>query len=862
LTCNKVIMAGCAPKCCVGKSFFGLVIAIVGFMFYFIGAGMIWNELIEQTDDNYLYEGTFNSANYIVTAWLFPMLIPFFVLILIKGKWFYSWPAVWLAAFVYVGLGFGAIFSIGHQEPPATGRYDWVSHSAPSVNAVRIAWEEGGRSCVGEEPAKQNCLDAKYRFNSKGFERSANLKSLGLSNFYMVNQDGGDGEREDVQIGVAGIVIIMIVGWSSYVALGGYSMSKGGYPMMPFAGSTNAETSQVTADGWTKSFANNTFLSMVGLGFALVSTFVLWTSDAAADPTHPFYETVLGMAISTFMVSQAIFLGVTMEENIFLEMGLFILGLTVFNAPTRMWQIAALAETDVVSDSVGGRAEYSQDVAAEAEIDRYYIGGVLGIISAVIAMIVGSKALAATQTDTDESLPATNSIFALFIKFGTLASFVGIFTGFGMLLKFSEDILGEIDATNSDRGNAANYFLFTVLFAYFGFLINTSAISAAPGAAEMLAPFKSLSYVSMGLCTAMFTGFNNIGTHDRQLWMVDLSMGGVNELRALLAHGSVDSFQGGRAYGVTEEQYQSVLAAIVIIFISMSIIFTATINMPFAYTGSEDANKQFANIKSKIGKVSIIFAILGAVCWIVGFVSLMSLDLAAPPVHKAPGTRGMDVSACHGKTFNMHALDSCDADEFAVNPEGERYTLNLLNSGDYTEAAVARYTEIFTFSAITMIAFMASLQGTLGGSLKTIKVGLFISCFGFLGLNFALSWVSSENYADQLSGEATGDLLCRRGTGDSDDEEECRTFKNGFVFFWLQSICVMISGVTAIASAWWANDQYGEKPASKGESGGAAKKSGFCGSCCSCCKPSTAGYTADATEGAAAEGKTNSMTNV
>merc|ERR1719272_2679572 len=148
--------------------------------------------------------------------------------------------------------------------------------------------------------------------------------------------------------------------------------------MMPFAGSTNAETSQVTADGWTKSFANNTFLSMVGLGFALVSTFVLWTSDAAADPTHPFYETVLGMAISTFMVSQAIFLGVTMEENIFLEMGLFILGLTVFNAPTRMWQIAALAETDVVSDSVGGRAEYSQDVAAEAEIDRYYIGGVLG----------------------------------------------------------------------------------------------------------------------------------------------------------------------------------------------------------------------------------------------------------------------------------------------------------------------------------------------------------------------------------------------------------------------------------------------------------------------------------------------------
>merc|ERR1719379_1566405 len=134
----------------------------------------------------------------------------------------------------------------------------------------------------------------------------------------------------------------------------------------------------------------------------------------------------------------------------------------------------------------------------------------------------------------------------------------------------------------------------------------------------------------MGLCTGFFTGFTNIGTHDRQLWMIDLSMGGVNELRAMNADGS-DTFESGRAFGVTESTYISVLGAIVILFISMSIVFTATLNMPFAYTGSEDPTKAFANIKTKTGKICIVFALIGAACWIIGFVSLMSLDLAGPP---------------------------------------------------------------------------------------------------------------------------------------------------------------------------------------------------------------------------------------
>jgi hypothetical protein len=846
--------------------------AVLGFIFYFIGAGMVWHELIEQTPENFLYEGTFNSANYYVYSLLFPVFLPFILLILIKGKWVYNYTTLWFAAFVYAGLGMGGIFSIGHQEPPAQGRYSWVSHSAPSINAVRIAWEEGGRSCVGELDAKIACNAAKNEYNSAGFVRNPQLKALGLNDFYMVLGDEIkypelDGEREDVQIGLAGLVILLIVGWSTYIAMGGSSMQKGGFPAMPFAGTTG-ENSQVGADGeWTKSFANNTFLSMIGFGFALVATFVLWTSDAAADPTHPFYETVLGMAIGTFMVANTIFIGVTMEDSLFLEFGLFMLGFTVFAAPQRMWQMAALAETPIVEDMLGGRISYSQDVAREAEIDRYYIGGVLSIISAVIGIYTGSSALAAASGSAEEEAPVAGTGmlakgYQAFISLGSIVSFVGIFVAVGILWKTSEDILGEIDANNSDRGNAANYYIFTILFAYFGFFINTTLVDSAPGAAAIVKPFKSLNYVSMGLCTAMWAGFSAIGTHDRQLWMIDGSLGGINELRALLAHGSVKNFEGARSFGVTEEQYVTVLSAVVIMAISMSIIFTATIKMPFSYTGSDDVSKNFANIKTRTGKIAIIFALIGAACWIIGFVSLLSLDIAAPPVHKAEGMRNIvGAEACVGKHFNMHFLGAngespCAAFENGFNPEGERYTLNLLNSGDYTEAATARYTQIFTFSAITMIVMMANLQGTLGGSLSTVKVGLFLTVFGLLGLSFALSW--NTDLESQLNGESTTDQLCRRGNGNNDDEEECRTFKNGFVFYWLQSLCVMISGATSVAAVWYESEALGAKIA-KGDK---AKKSGFCGGCCTCCKPTA--YTAEepAAAAEAEEGKQSRLTDV
>jgi hypothetical protein len=831
------------------------VIAVTGFVFYFIGAGMVWHELIAQTDDSGLYKGTFNAASYTVLLWLFPLLVPFLLLILIKGKWIYNFVFLWLAAFVYVGVGAGCIMTFGHQEPPATGRYDWVSHSAASINAVRIAWEEGGRTCVehGVESAKQSCLEAKYRYNSFGFERSEELQALGLSNFYMINQvNNTDSEREDVQLGLTGLVILFLVGGTAFVSLGGYSMSKGGYPMVPFAGTTKEETTQVSPDGWTKPFASRTFASMIGLGFALVSAFVLWTSDAAADPTHPFYETVLGMAISTFVVASTIFMGVVMEESIFLEIGLFLLGLTVFHAPVRMWQMTALSETAIVSDSILGRVSYSQDVAAEAEIDRYYIGGALSIISGVIALVVGPKALAATGTDTDESLPPTNHIFELLVMLGTLGSIIGMFTSFGMLLKYSEDILGEIDATNSDRGNAVNYFIFSLLFAFLGFLINTRLVTekesgrgAEGNVFDALVPYRSLSYVSSGIVVSYFAGFSNIGTHDRQLWMIDLSMGGVNELRSLLSDGAADGSKSGRAYGVNEDQYAAVLGASIIFFVSMVVCFTASLNMPFAYTGKSDASKAFANIRTKTGKVAIIFAVVGAVFWTIGFVSLMSLDLAAAPISHAAGTNGVDVADCAGKTFNMHFLDGSCGDTAVPDPAGERFTLNLLNSGDFTDAATARYTEIFTFSSITLLVLMLNFQGTLGGSLKSVKTSMFISIFGLLGLSFALSWVSAADYDEQVMGVSTADVLCRRGGDDTDDEEECRTFKNGFVFYWLQTICVMISGATSISSSWYENEVYGKKKVVVGE-----KKAsrGFCAACCSCCSSEDVSYTAESTE--------------
>lgn len=177
----------------------------------------------------------------------------------------------------------------------------------------------------------------------------------------------------------------------------------------------------------------------------------------------------------------------------------------------------------------------------------------------------------------------------------------------------------------------------------------------------------------------------------------------------------------------------------------------------------------------------------------------------------------------------MHFVNLCNgmADPAA---DGERYTLNLLNSDDKTDAATARYTEIFTFSALMMITMMASVQGTLGGDVDSVKVAGLLSIFGILGVSYALTFRHGDDYLrlgnEQNGQPSTADYLCRRNDPSNDDEGECRSFKNGFVFFFLQAFLSMVGAAYVLAS-----QVYDAKP--KGE------KKGICSACCGCCSSSS-----------------------
>lgn len=599
-----------------------------------------------------------NAANYFIVSILLIML-PMIAAIRIKAGFvfnFTKYTSTFVASLIYTAFGFGMFFSIGHMEPPAVGRYNYVSFSAPSVNALRIAWEEGGRTCIKSDPGFDACQATKHAYNAQGFQRSAQLNSLGLKDFYGVvgikengNRDN-DGEREDVQIALAGIIIIMTGGYMLYLNYGGKSMQLGGYPGVPFASQEGGK--------WDRDFAANTFLGMVSFGLALVAGFVLWTSDAAADPTHPFYETVLGMAISAVLVANTVFLGVIQDEKIFLEVGLFFTGATTIAAPIRMWQLASLSETAVIKDFVIDRASsfsVRTDVAKEAEVDRYYIGGVLTTISALIGIYVACKALKNTVAPGtgafSKATSAGGKLFEGLRYLLVLGSFVLIFVYLGMYVEMIDTFLDAVDAAESDRGNAARLFAVLGLVAYLGFFINyvvelenSKALpledAPAPGALmSTLALLRPIKFVSYGICVSVFSGFLNIGTHDRQLFPIDLSMGGANEIRAMLAHGA-DKFEGARSFGVSESEFGQAFGATVILFIAMSAIYTASLPMPFINTGKSDGKENaFSDVKTKTGFVSAFIAFAGLGCFIIGFLSLVTLDMAAPPVHKSPHRR-------------------------------------------------------------------------------------------------------------------------------------------------------------------------------------------------------------------------------
>ena len=730
-----------------------------------------------------------------VTLILFIFTIPFTCAGLVKGGWMNNTKfATFFGALTYVGVGWGIAVQTNIVPVAGGGVLSWVSLSTANLNQIRIQWEETNRLC------DTAACTAEAQSFYHGFERPASITALGLgSNVGVIAPNAlansGDNE-EDLQMVLVGLIFLYISGYTLFTVASGKNQG------LPFAGTLGSAT-------WTPAYQSSVFCSMIAFAFGLTATVVFWGTDAAADPTHPFYENATNASISVFMVTFLVLLGVMTEESQWLEAGLFFAGFLTVGAPVRMWQMAALADTEGVAPFMSSNKYGVTSIAKDAEIDRYLVGGSLTIIATAIAMYAACRALAADETMlTMNGAITTASATARSARALLLGlSFVGIWVAVGMLWSQVNDALEQIDATDSDRGNAAHYYVFLWLFAYFGVFINgldavfsggAPAEDGTPSATAMI-PFgalKPLIWTSMGLVTAMFAGYLSVGTHDRQLWFIDGSLANANEVRAIVG-GPLHAFNPARAVGLEIEDYEITFTALIILFASMNAAYLAAANFPFTVRTSVPS--------SGFATWTFVLSAFSFFCFIVGFVVLMALDLAAPTVEKAANQTMMDsTTACEGISYNMY-LDSTNACFKDHTADGERFTVNLFNPEPVNDYFASRYMQIFTVGSISMCAAYTNFFGVATGSSIMVKISMYLNAILLVSLSYAMNWQGE----DQVGGNGSlyDDEKC-----EEDGEGDCQSFKAGFVFFFLQAVLGSLAGAKVIGDLHFDNNVLTDSP--------------------------------------------------
>jgi len=578
-------------------------------------------------------------------------------------------------------------------------------------------------------------------------------------------------------------------------------------------------------------------------------------------------------------------LGVVSEESQWLEASLFFAGFLTLAAPVRMWQMKALASTNDIAPYMSSNMYKENTIAREAEVDRYLIGGSLTIIATVFVLYTACKALAADAKavamagTVTTSSPVLRSLRAALLGL----SFIGIWTAVGMLWSQTNDALEKIDATDSDRGNAAHYYIFLLLFAYFGWFVNgldavfSGGAPAEDGAASVTAkiPFgalKPLMWVSTGLVAATFTGYVSVGTHDRQLWHIDASLANANEVREIVTH----THKPSRSYGADHEDYQVTFTALVILFITICSVAMTAVSFPFTVRTSVPT--------SGCTTFGFLTAAISFVFFIVGFCVLLSTPMAHPMVYndtvadgkfESPmiefknkaGTAWLDTDdmygfnpknieldfGCSGKFYNMYL------DQATVNNEGdycfksvkywavdgplagdeptrgrrdhwnqkrltsERFTVNMFNPDPVNNYVSSTYMQLFTISALALVAAYQNFFGIASGSTIMVKSSLYVFGFIIVTVGYAMNWQGADQIGQ--NGSIWDDEQC-----DEDGEGDCRSFKAGFAFFFLQAIFGIIAGAYIIGGQFIAHNVLNEDPQ------GVA-----CCACLPCCKSSGSG---------------------
>lgn len=751
-----------------------------------IGASCILNQVIRQTPENFLYEGSMNVANLHVcfVVFLFALCT---IVWLNKVEQSARFGAFKWGALVYPLLGMSTVFVTG-LFGSYSARHGWVDFSYANINAIRIAWES-----TSSQPEFYNV-----------FARDVVLKNLGLVDRYMPSEMGSNDDiRENFQIAFVGALFLWIGG----------SLLGSGMNGAPFTGA------QATAAGEGKvsgSFGVQAFLGLLVFILALVATFVVWTSDAAADPSHPFYEFAMQTAGVSLVAGTLAVVGTINEQRYALEFLLYITGFFLLTAPIKLFQILAFVETPEIKASMASYGYtdskgFTTESIITAEVDRYSVAVVFQFLMGLISIVAVMKSLNAKNGEKTfhnveiyESVAYStgddrkkNIVHYVFIGLSFLLIIAGAAQSWYVVGKSME----FIDAEKSYRNDAANFYIILILVAWMGFAVNYFE--------KALFSLKPLWWVSCGIAMATFLGYNNVGTHDRQLWMIDYSLAGVNELRAFMNYDDKTFFEK-RALGIDEKYYDAALGGDICVYIGMYLAWIFGMKLPFTTIGKRwtlwesPTLKDGTRLTRFVGRPSA-WALAAAIFGLVGFFCVLSMDLAAPPIHNA-GSQVM-TTACStdiykSDSFNLFVNDreaicfgSNATTQLAESPFGERFTLDVTTSWQPLDR---KYWEIFTFSLLALNTNTALTWGYFAGCTRSVKFGLIHAAFLLLAIVFPFKWDINDNVAPLAeNADAWGsrdnyaDYAC-------EDNTECGLYKAGFTFYFLSAVCAIACGMNIL----------------------------------------------------------------
>merc|ERR1719473_214365 len=211
-------------------------------------------------------------------------------------------------ALIYSLLGLALTYITGLFGSYST-KHGWVDFSYANINAIRIAWESS--------PDDESLY---YKF-----ERT--VAGLGLVERYMPAEEGSDvAIRANFKAAFAGAVLTWIAGGLIAGQFGGKVAEnlKGNIFKVDLGGEKKP---------FDASYGVTVFTGLLSFVLGIVATFTIWSSDAGADPSHPFYEAVMQVATYSLALSTMAALGTIMEERFALEIGLYIVGFFVLTGP-------------------------------------------------------------------------------------------------------------------------------------------------------------------------------------------------------------------------------------------------------------------------------------------------------------------------------------------------------------------------------------------------------------------------------------------------------------------------------------------------------------------------------------------------